>query len=47
MRRITIASVLLALSAACSKGPVAPVQTPKAFGTALVAVSGDKQAAGV
>jgi mono/diheme cytochrome c family protein len=47
MRRITIASGLLALSAACSKGPVAPVQTPKAFGTALVSVSGDKQAAGV
>lgn len=47
MRRITTVSILLALSAACSKGPVAPVQTPKAFGTALVSVSGDKQAAGV
>jgi mono/diheme cytochrome c family protein len=47
MRRITTASILLALSAACSKGPVAPVQTAKAFGAAVVAVSGDKQAAGL
>ena len=47
MSRVTIASILLALSAACTKGPVAPVQTPKAFGTALVSVSGDKQAAGL
>jgi mono/diheme cytochrome c family protein len=47
MRRITAASILLAISAACSKGPVAPLQTPKAFGTALVSVSGDKQAAGL
>jgi mono/diheme cytochrome c family protein len=47
MRRITTASILLALNAACTKGPVTPVQTPKAFGTVLVSVSGDKQAAGV
>ena len=47
MSRVTIASILLALSAACAKGPVAPVQTPKAFGTALVSVSGDNQAAGL
>jgi mono/diheme cytochrome c family protein len=47
MSRVTIASVLLALGAACAKGPVAPVQTPKAFGTALVSVSGDNQAAGL
>ena len=47
MSRIAIASILLALSSACTKGPVAPLQTPKAFGAALVSVSGDKQAAGV
>ncbi len=47
MRRLAAVSILLALSAACSKAPVAPVPTPKAFGTALVSVSGDKQAAGV
>ena len=47
MSRIAMASILFALSSACSKGPVAPVQTPKAFGAALVSVSGDKQAAGV
>jgi len=47
MRCITIASILLALCAACTKAPIALVQTPKAFGAALVSVSGDKQAAGV
>jgi mono/diheme cytochrome c family protein len=47
MRRIAAASILLALSAACSKGPAVAVQTPKAFGAALVSVSGDKQVAGV
>jgi len=47
MRRVAAVSILLALSAACTKGPIAPTPTPKAFGTALVSVSGDKQAAGV
>ena len=47
MRRITSVSILLALSAACTKAPMAPVPTRKAFGTVLVSVSGDKQAAGV
>jgi len=47
MRRLAAVSILLTLSAACTKAPVAPVPTPKAFGTALVSVSGDKQAAGV
>ena len=47
MRRVATVSILFALSAACTKGPMAPVPTPKAFGMALVSVSGDKQAAGV
>ena len=47
MRLVAAVSILLTLSAACTKGPIAPVQTPRAFGTALVSVSGDKQAAGV
>jgi mono/diheme cytochrome c family protein len=47
MSRIWIASILLALSAACAKRTAAPEETPKAFGAALVTVSGEKQAAGV
>src|ERR1019366_6077688 len=47
MRRAATVSILLALSAACTKAPMALVPTPKAFGTALVSVSGDKQVAGV
>ena len=47
MNRIWIAPVLLTLTAACSKGPAAPEEKPKAFGAALVSVSGEKQAAGV
>jgi mono/diheme cytochrome c family protein len=47
MSRIWIASILLALSAACAKRTAAPEEKPKAFGAALVTVSGEKQAAGV
>ena len=47
MSRVAITSILLALSAACTKGPVESMQKPKAFGVALAAVSGDKQVAGV
>src|ERR1019366_1580888 len=47
MSRLWIASILLALSAACTKRPAGPEAPPKAFGTALVSVSGEKQAAGV
>jgi mono/diheme cytochrome c family protein len=47
MRRVATVSILLTLIAACAKGPIAPAPTPKAFGTALMSVSGDKQAAGV
>jgi mono/diheme cytochrome c family protein len=45
--RISIAFILLALGTACAKRPVAPEEKPKVFGTALVSVSGEKQAAGV
>jgi len=47
MRRIWIASMLLTLSAGCAKREASPEQKPKAFGAALVYVSGEKQAAGV
>ena len=47
MRRVAIASILLTLSAACAKRPAAPEEKPKAFGAALISVSGDKQTAGV
>lgn len=47
MSRVSIAFILLALSAACAKRPAAPEEKPKVFGAALVSVSGEKQAAGV
>src|SRR5450759_5119203 len=47
MSRIWIVSMLLTLSAGCAKRPAVPEQKPKAFGAALVSVSGEKQAAGV
>src|ERR1700674_1600841 len=47
MTRIWIASILLTLNVACAKPPAAPEEKPKAFGAALVSVSGEKQAAGV
>ena len=47
MRRILIAITVLALSAACARRPAAPEPKPKAFGAALVSMSGEKQAAGV
>ena len=47
MSRIWIASILLALSAACAKRTAAPGEKPKAFGAVLVSVSGEKQATGV
>src|SRR5579864_6801155 len=47
MNRIWVASILLTLSAACAKRPAVPEEKPKAFGAALVSVSGEKQAAGV
>ena len=47
MSRIWIASILLSLAASCAKRPVAPEEKPKAFGAALVSLSGEKQAAGV
>ena len=47
MSRVWIASMLLTLSAACAKRPAAPEEKPKAFGAALVSVSGEKQAAGM
>ena len=47
MSRVWIASILLTLSAACAKRPAVPEQKPKAFGAALVSLSGEKQAAGV
>lgn len=45
MSRIWIASILLALSGACAKHSAAPEEKPKAFGAALVSVSGEKQTA--
>jgi mono/diheme cytochrome c family protein len=45
--RLWIAPILLALSAACAKRPAAPEEKPKAFGTAIVSVSGEKQMAAV
>jgi mono/diheme cytochrome c family protein len=47
MSRIWMASILLTLGAACAKRPAVPEEKPKAFGAALVSVSGEKQAAGV
>jgi mono/diheme cytochrome c family protein len=45
--RVWIAFILLALSTACAKRAAAPEEKAKAFGSALVSVSGEKQAAGV
>ncbi len=47
MIRVSIAIMLLALANACAKRSAAPEDKPKAFGTALVSISGEKQAAGV
>jgi mono/diheme cytochrome c family protein len=47
MSRIWIASILFTLSAACAKRSAVPEEKPKAFGSALVTVSGEKQTAGV
>jgi mono/diheme cytochrome c family protein len=47
MNRIWIASILLALGAACARRPAVPEEKPEAFGTALVSVSGEKQTAAV
>ena len=47
MSRVPVVIILLALGAACAKHPSAPEVKAKAFGTALVLVSGEKQAAGV
>ena len=47
MSRIWIAPILLIIGAGCAKRPTAPEEKPKAFGVALVSVSGEKQAAGV
>jgi mono/diheme cytochrome c family protein len=47
MSRASIIPVLLLALAACAKRDAAPEPAPKAFGGALVAVSGEKQAAGV
>jgi len=45
--RAPVVVILLALGAACAKHPSAPEVNAKAFGTALVLVSGEKQAASV
>lgn len=47
MSRTYVALLVVALSSGCTKHPVVSEATPKAFGAALVSVSGEKQAAGV
>ena len=47
MSRMCIAMIALALGVACARRPAPPEEKPKAFGTALVSVSGEKQTATV
>jgi mono/diheme cytochrome c family protein len=47
MSRMWIATIMLALGAACAQPRAAPEEQPKAFGAALVSVSGEKQTAAV
>lgn len=47
MSRIAVATILLALVGACARHPTAPEEKPKAFGAAMVSVSGEKQTASV
>ena len=45
MNRLWIPWIVLALGAACVRRPAPPEEKPKAFGAALVSVSGEKQTA--
>jgi mono/diheme cytochrome c family protein len=47
MIRLSIAVFLLGLAVACARPPVVPEEKPRAFGAALISISGEKQAAGV